>query len=187
MNSVGTSLQRVEGIDKLTGESKYIDDIQFRRLMHKTVKKVLEDIDHFKFNTALAALMALTNDMAIHLENKSVNRATWNECVAKLLLMLAPIAPHLSEELWEQTGHPGSIHSQTLPSWDPDLTHDETITLVIQVNGKVRDRITTSVDISQSEAEEMALSSDRIRQHLENYEIRKIIFVPGRLMNIVAS
>ena len=133
--------------------------------MQKTGKKVLEDVDHFKFNTALAALMALTNEMAIHLENKSVQRATWNECVTKLLLMLAPIAPHLSEELWEQTGHSESIHIQTLPSWDPNLVHDETITLVIQINGKIRDRIITSVDISQSEAEEMALSNDRIRQH----------------------
>jgi leucyl-tRNA synthetase len=101
--------------------------------------------------------------------------------------MLAPIAPHLSEELWEKTGHLESVHNQSLPSWDSDLAYDQTMTLVIQLNGKVRDRITTPIDISQSDAEEIALTSDRIRQHLKNHEIQKIIFVPGRLINVVSS
>jgi leucyl-tRNA synthetase len=167
--------------------TKDTDDIEFQRLVHKTVKKVLDDTENFKFNTALATLMALTNEMAIHWGNNSVRRVTWSDCITKLLLMLAPIAPHLSEELWEKTGHLESVHNQSLPSWDSDLAYDQTMTLVIQLNGKVRDRITTPIDISQSDAEEIALTSDRIRQHLKNHEIQKIIFVPGRLINVVSS
>ena len=163
------------------------NDIEFKRSLHKTVKKVLADIDGFKFNTALAALMSLTNEMANRRENGTANRTTWNESITALLLMLAPIAPHLSEELWEKTGHQGSIHTHSLPSWDPTLAYDETIILVIQINGKVRDRVETTVDITQSEAEKIALSSHRVQQHLENHTIQKIIFVPGRLINVVAS
>jgi leucyl-tRNA synthetase len=167
--------------------SEDTDDTEFQSLMHKTVKKVLEDTGNFKFNTALASLMTLTNEMSSRWEDGSVKRDTWNDCITKLLLMLAPIAPHITEELWEKTGHVGSIHTQASPSWDSSLAYDKTITLVVQVNGKVRDRIITPVDISQPAAEKIAFSSNRIKQHLENHEVQKIIFVPGRLINVVTS
>ena len=166
---------------------EFVDDIEFQRSLNKTIKKVREDVAEFKFNTALASLMSLTNDMAHHWDNGTVNLTTWNDSVTAILLLLAPIAPHISEELWEKTGHVTSIHTEGLPNWDSALAYDETITLVLQINGKVRDRVMTTVDITQSEAEELALASYRVQQHLENRTIKNIIFVPGRLVNIVIS
>ena len=166
---------------------EFVDDIEFQRSLNKTIKKVREDVAEFKFNTALASLMSLTNDMAHHWDKGTVNLTTWNDSVTAILLLLAPIAPHISEELWEKTGHVASIHTEGLPNWDSALAYDETITLVLQINGKVRDRVMTTVDITQSEAEELALASYRVQQHLENRTIKNIIFVPGRLVNIVIS
>ena len=110
------------------------------RVLHQTMRKCHGDLDRFKFNTAIAALMELVNHMSKVWAEATVDPDTWRECIEKFLLMLAPIAPHISEELWERTGHTYSIHQQRYPEWDEALAADETITLVVQVNGRVRDR-----------------------------------------------
>ena len=102
-----------------------------------------------------------------------------------LLLLLAPAAPHLAEELWQRTGYDYSIHNQSWPEWDVELARDEEITLVVQVNGKLRDRITVPVSITEDEARQLVLERERVKAHLEGKKIVKIVYVPGRLVNLV--
>ena len=157
-----------------------------RRTVHKTIRKVTEDVERFKFNTGLAALMELSNAMNAAWE-RGVDADTWGDAVAKLLLLAAPMAPHITEELWERTGHEYSIHQQLLPEWDPELAADEVFTLVVQVNGRLRDRIQAPADISEEAAKELALGSDVVEPHLEGKTVAKVIYVPGKLVNIVAK
>jgi len=158
---------------------------ELRRLTHKTIKKVTEDFEKFRFNTMLAFLMEYTNYLVKLKEGRIVDNAAWREAIDTLLLLLAPSVPHLAEELWERTGHKYSIHNQSFPSWDENLVVEEQITLVIQVNGKLRDRVTAPASIGESEARELALTSERVRAHTDGKKIKDVIYVPGRLVNIV--
>jgi leucyl-tRNA synthetase len=155
------------------------------RRTHQTVKKVSSDIERFRFNTMLAALMEFTNHLTDVREAGSVAPDSWNSAISTLLKLLAPTAPHLAEELWQKTGGQYSIHNQSWPSWDEALARDEEIILVVQVNGKVRDRISVPAPISEEAATGLALGSERIRPFLNNRKPRKVIYVPGKLVNIV--
>ena len=155
------------------------------RILHRTVRKCHGDLDRFKFNTAIASLMELVNHLSRVWAEASVDPDTWRECIEKFLLLLAPIAPHLSEELWERTGHAYSIHQQSFPAWDDALAAEETITLVVQVNGKVRDRIEVPAGIDEPTAHQLALASDKVRPYTEGKVVDKAIYVPGRLVNVV--
>ena len=155
------------------------------RILHQTVRKCHGDLDRFKFNTAIASLMELVNHLSRVWAEASVDPDTWRECIEKFLLLLAPIAPHLSEELWERTGHAYSIHQQSFPAWDDALAAEETITLVVQVNGKVRDRIEVPAGIDEPTAHQLALASDKVRPYTEGKVVDKAIYVPGRLVNVV--
>jgi len=160
---------------------------ELRHLTHKTIKKASEDLEKFRFNTMIAALMEFTNYLAKVKEERSVANSTWKETIDTLLLLLAPSVPHIAEELWERTGHPYSIHNQSFPFWDEKLVAEEQIILVIQVNGKLRDRVEAPVSITESEAKELALSRERVKAHTNSKEIKDIIYVPGRLVNIVVK
>ncbi|MCH2315046.1 MAG: leucine--tRNA ligase [SAR202 cluster bacterium] len=162
-----------------------VRDVQ--RALHKTIKKVSDDMDSFKFNTAIASLMELTNTLTQAWERSDLTSDAWNEAVSNLVAMMAPITPYLSEELWEATGHESSVHTQSWPEWDESLAADETITLVVQVNGRLRDRIEVPVGIEEDTAKETALSSPKIQPHIEGKDVSKVIYVPGRLVNIVAG
>jgi leucyl-tRNA synthetase len=131
--------------------------------------------------------MELTNYLMKVKETGNISDPDWREAADTLLLLLAPTAPHLVEELWERTGHPYSIHNQIWPKWDEELAREEEITLVVQVNGKVRDRITAPASITESEARQAALNSQRIKSFLEGKEVVKIIYVPSRLVNLVVK
>ena len=157
------------------------------RLLHQTVRKCHADLDRFKFNTAIASMMELTNHLNKVWAENSVEPEVWNECIEKLLLMLAPMAPHLTEELWERTGREYSIHQQAFPDWDEDLAADEVFTLVVQVNGKVRDKLEVPVGIPEAEAQELALASPRVQGFLDGKSINKTVYVPGRLVNVVVQ
>ncbi len=156
------------------------------RAVHKTIRSVTDDLDAFKFNTSIAALMKLTNSMSEAWQEGNLDGGTWRGAVDKLLLMLAPMAPHISDELWERVGNPYSVHTQAWPSWDPELAADEVITLVVQVNGKVRDKIEAPADITEDAAKQMALASSRVLAHTVGKAVARVIYVPGRLVNVVA-
>jgi leucyl-tRNA synthetase len=109
----------------------------------------------------------------------------WNEAVEAYIKMMAPVAPHISEELWHLIGKPYSIHSQAWPIFDAAAVAAEEITLVVQVNGKVRDRLVVPVDISEADARSLAMASDIVVKNLGGKPVRQVIYVPGRLINIV--
>jgi leucyl-tRNA synthetase len=160
-------------------KSKLQSKIQnLERLIHKTIKKVTEDIENLRYNTAISSLMILANEMS---KQSTIN----NQQLAILLKLLAPFAPHITEELWHQLGNQDSIHNQSWPKYDPKLVKEEIVTLVIQINGKIRDKIEVKADISEEKAKELAISREKIRKWIEGKEIKKIIFVPGKLINIV--
>ena len=158
-----------------------------RRLLHQTVRKCHNDLDRFKFNTAIAALMEFSNHLNRVWADASIDPGTWRECVEKFLLMLAPIAPHVTEELWERTGREFSIHQQPFPTWDEELAAEDTITLVVQVNGKVRDRLQVPADIQEDDARELALASPRVKSFTGGKQVGKAVYVPGRLVNLVVK
>ena len=158
---------------------------ELQRQLHLTVKAATEDLDNFRFNTMLARLMEFTNHLSRTREAGNVGPTAWNNAIETLLLLIAPPAPHIAEELWQRTGHTGSVHTQSWPTWDEALAASETFTLVVQVNGKLRDRFDVSVDISEAEAKEQALASPRVQPHVEGHTIEQIRYVPRRLVNIV--
>ncbi len=162
-------------------------ELALRRILHKTIKKVSEDLEQFRFNTMIASLMELTNYLDDVRTAKSVCRSVWKEAITSLLLISAPAVPHITEELWERTGHPYSIHQQRFPAWDTQLIIDEQITLVVQVNGKLRDKITVDASISEEDARRTALGLEKIQNFINGKEIMKIIYVSGRLINIVVK
>ena len=157
------------------------------RTVHKAIRRVTEDVERFKFNTALASLMEYTNSLNRAWEQRGIDAESWNDAIGTLLVTMAPLAPHISEELWERTGREYSVHNQRLPEWDPALAADEMITLVVQVNGRVRDRIEAPVDITEDAARELALESDRVKPHMEGKTIARVVYVPGKLVNFVAK
>jgi leucyl-tRNA synthetase len=158
---------------------------QLLRVTHQAIKKVTEDLERFHLNTLVAALMEFTNDLARIKDQYSIDSPVWQRSIDSLLLLLAPIAPHIAEELWTETGHPYSIHNQPFPTWDEELAAEEEFTLVIQVNGKLRDKVTVPVSITEEQARQLALSRERVRARLEDGEIKSVIYVPRRLVNVV--
>jgi leucyl-tRNA synthetase len=159
---------------------------ELSRFTHQTIKRVTEDLERLHFNTMISSLMEFTNYLGKVKESAAVTSPAWEEAINILLRLLAPTAPHLAEELWERTGGEYSIHNQRWPEWDAELARAEEITLVVQVNGKLRDRITVPVSITEDEAKQLALQSQRVKPHLDGKELAKIIYVPGRLINLVA-
>ncbi len=161
------------------------DPAELARRTNRTVKKVTEDLEGFRFNTAIAALMEQTNYLLAI--KGQVGEEEWEDALRTFALVLAPFAPHHAEEMWAAMGEPYSVHEQAWPAWDETLIAAEEITLVVQVNGKLRDRIEVPADITEEAATELALSSERVRLHVEGREIRKSIYVPGRLVNLVVG
>jgi leucyl-tRNA synthetase len=144
-------------------------------------------MESFSFNTMIAALMEYTNYLMKAKESPVVKSEAWQEAIESLLLLLAPSCPHITEELWARTGRPYSIHQQAWPQWDETLAAEELFTLVIQVNGRVRDKTEAPVTISEEEVKDLALASPGVQRHTAGKEIKKVIYVPARLVNVVTQ
>lgn len=155
-----------------------------RRAVNKTLKKVGEDLATFQFNTAVSALMELTNLLQRRREELK-GSAAWEWAVERLILMLAPIAPYMSEELWHRHGRHESVHLQPWPDFDEAWTIDEVATVVIQVNGKLRDRLEVPRGENMESVQEQALASPRVQPYLEGRQVVKVISVPDKLVNFV--
>jgi leucyl-tRNA synthetase len=149
------------------------------RKLHQTIRKVSEDIPRLSYNTAVAAMMEYMNVV------RRGERAPHRDEVLPLIPLVAPFAPHIAEELWEQTGGTGSVFDSAWPSFDPSLATEDNIELVVQVNGKVRTRIIVARDIAEEAALAAALADSTVARFVTGVP-KKIIFVPGRLLNIVA-
>jgi len=148
------------------------------KLLHKTIKKVSEDIEAMRFNTAISAMMILATEME---KIEFIDKSNFK----KFLQILAPFAPHISEDIWHSLGEKKSITLSSWPKWDEKLIKDDEIKIVIQVNGKVRAEIMTSADEKEEEIKSKALSYEKIQKFIENKQIKKIIYVKNRLVNIV--
>ena len=170
-------LEKVWKLQSKIGEQEAVNN-KIKSLIHKTIKKVTEDIENFRFNTAISALMILVNELEKENEIKITDYQL-------LITILSPFAPHITEELWDQLGHKDSIFKEKWPEYNPDLIRDEEIELVVQVNGKVRDRIKISADICEEEAVKLAENSEKVKNFIGNKKIKKIIFIKGKLINIV--
>src|SRR5690606_11176913 len=140
---------------------------QVRRRLHQTIRKVTDDIDRrWQFNTAVSALMTFVNDLQAYADRVPVDRqdgAVWDEAMDALVRMLAPFAPHMAEELWERLGHEESVHLQRWPSYDPEIARDEVVTVVLQVDGRVRDRISVPAGTAEDELRRLALANERVK------------------------
>lgn len=171
-------LKRVWNLFTGSNQSEVDDQILLRKL-NQTIKKVGEDIEEIKFNTAVAALMELLNEMC--------NVECTIKTLKTFLLLLAPFAPHLTEELWEKLGNKFSIHQQSWPEYNPELIAEEVAVIAIQINGKLRG--TTEVQSAkirdQKEIERIAKENDKVKKYLKGQEIKRIVYVPGRLINFV--
>jgi leucyl-tRNA synthetase len=152
------------------------------RTTHRTIKGVTDDMDRFRFNTAISKLMMLTNEMRSALDGGGGARAA----AEALAQMLAPFAPFAAEELWREVlGHEASVHVSSWPAYEPSLAAEETVTLVAQVDGKVRDRIEIEAGASDARCEELAMASERVRRAIDGREIRQVIVRAPRLVNVV--
>jgi leucyl-tRNA synthetase len=165
-----------------TGEG---DPSELPRRTNRLIKKITGDLETFRFNTSIAALMEHTN--YLQAIRGRIGDDEWSDALRSFALVMAPFAPHHAEEIWASVGEEGSVHEQSWPGWDESLIKEEEITLIVQVNGKLRDRLEAPADISEDAAKELALASEKVRPHVEGKEIRKAIYVPGRLVNLVVG
>jgi leucyl-tRNA synthetase len=155
-------------------------DTALKKALHKTIKKVGDDIEGFKFNTAIAALMELTNTCYKY-ENLP------RELLKTFTLLLSPICPHIAEELWSRLGHPETLAYTPWPSYDPALVIDDQITVVVQINGKLRTKLEVARDIDKASLETLALNDPAVLAHLDGKTVQKVVIVPQRLVNLVVS
>jgi len=156
-----------------------------RRWSHKTIQRVTEDMEEFAFNTIIAGLMEFANALQKAKETPVYGTEAWDEAIDTLLLLLAPCCPHIAEELWGRTGRPYSVHQQSWPEFEPELAAEEIVTLVVQVNGKLRARLEVPADIDEETAQQAALADENVQRHIGDKEVRRIVYVPGRLVSIV--
>ena len=170
-------------------------DEEIQKKLHQTVKKVTESIeDDFHFNTAIAAVMELLNDMTTYKQEvidrdniSSESKKIWREVLEKTILLIAPFAPHVADELWAYLGNKTFTFEEEWPKYDEELTKDHTFNLVIQVNGKVRDMVSAQIGISKNDAEKLALESEKAKKFIDGKEVVKVIVVPNKLVNVVVK
>lgn len=170
-------------------------DEEIQKKLHQTVKKVTESIeDDFHFNTAIAAVMELLNDMTTYKQEvidkdniSSESKKIWREVLEKTILLIAPFAPHVADELWAYLGNETFTFEEEWPKYDEELTKDHTFNLVIQVNGKVRDMVSAQIGISKDDAEKLAFESEKAKKFIDGKEVVKVIVVPNKLVNVVVK
>ncbi len=162
----------------LTTEEGYSKELESS--MHKTIKKVTEDIENLKFNTAIAAMMSLLNEIAAR---KSITRGE----MKTLMLLLNPFAPHITEEIWQTQGFGGMLNEQKWPEYDESKCVENTVEIAVQVNGKLKARITVSVDAAKEDAIAQAKEQDNVKASLEGKNLVKEIYVPGKIVNLVVK
>jgi leucyl-tRNA synthetase len=167
----------------LEGDRKFL-----RQKIHKTIKKVTEDVERFHFNTAISAIMELVNEIYVsEVKDRTdeISMRVMREAIETTVLLLSPFVPHFAEELWEALGNRDSIMKNPWPDYDREAVLEEEILIVVQVNGKLRDRITIPASYGEEEVKAWALKSERIQKLIEDKKVKRVILVPQKLVNIV--
>jgi leucyl-tRNA synthetase len=160
---------------------------ELRQAGHRTLKKVTVDLERFAYNTAVAALMEYVNVLTRARQTAVASAEAWSEARRLLTLMLAPLAPHIAEEMWERIGQPYSVHQQAWPIYDEELAAEQMVEVVIQVNGRVREHMVVPAGLAIDEVEREALALPKIRALMDGRTIRKVVVVPDRLVNVVVG
>jgi len=182
--------------------------------LNQTIKKVLDDLEAFQFNTAIAALMEFLNDLTEYRSQLTANSSqpptdprspttdnrppatghrpptpdpVFGFALGRLIYLLAPFTPHLAEELWRQTGHTDSILDQSLPDYDPAAVLFDQVEIPVQVNGKLRSRLLVTRGLPEEEIRKLALADTRIQEYTKGQNVMKVIYIPNRLVNVVVS
>lgn len=173
--------------NKTTGEADPEQVRELERKLHQTILKVTDDLSNFRFNTAIAALMEL-NNMLVRLKDTAVSgSAVWEESIDAMLLMMAPIFPHISEELWQRRGHGTSVHLQSWPQGNVEKSRASEVAVVIQINGKVREKLVVPLDTPAETIQSEALALESVRKWIDGKGVRKVVVVPNKLVNIVVG
>jgi leucyl-tRNA synthetase len=162
-------------------------DPDLEKKLHKTIKLVTQRIEGFKFNTMISALMEFVNVMYANFLSGDWDNQSYHSCLETFLILLAPSAPYISDYLWKQTRHAGSVHEQAWPEWNENLIVDQFVKIAVQINGKFRDLIEVPIDESEQLVFEAALDRERIKQHLSGETVLKKHYVPGRVINLVTK
>ncbi|ACD95832.1 leucine--tRNA ligase [Trichlorobacter lovleyi] len=185
---VHEQLEAVAAAPALDPSALSDEERTLRRAVHKTLKKVTEDIDErFHFNTAIAAVMELMNTLQGARLNTPQAAAVMKEALELVVIMLAPFVPHITEELWQLLGHTTPLSATTWPAWDSEAVLDEELLVVVQVNGKLRSKLSVAVGIDEEAIKQLALADDKVKVFTDGLQIRKVIYVPGKLVNIVVG
>lgn len=180
LNRVWTLTQQFLTSDKQSSKN----DQAVKRIQNQTVKKVTDDIHRLSFNTGIAALMEYTNEL-YKLKNDGFSKETWHDALSSMAQMLSPFAPHIAEELWSQLGHNDLVQNTMWPVWDEAFITSDTMTIAVQVNGKLRGEITVATDAGEDKIKTLALQQENVARYVDG-EPKKVIYVPGRLVSIVA-
>jgi leucyl-tRNA synthetase len=165
--------------------TKLCHDPQLEHLLHKTIRRVTERIGGFRFNTMVSTLMEFVNALSDRQHEGTWHTAEYASALETLLVLLAPVIPHITEELWQLTGHSGSVHQQSWPGFDSGLAVEDITQVPVTVDGKVREVLSIPVDASEAEAQEQAVAQAHVQQFLEGREVAKVVYVPGKILNIV--
>jgi leucyl-tRNA synthetase len=169
------------------GEPDWPDDLELARLTHRTTAGVTDDLERFRFNTAISKLMVLSNGLADAVRTGRGSTAQRRTAAERLVLLLAPLAPFVTEELWRALGNSNSVHQTSWPSFDPNLVRAERATLIVQIDGKVRDRIEVAPDATEDELRDLAMASERVRTALGDRQVARVVAVPPKLVNLVTA
>ncbi|NKB89864.1 MAG: leucine--tRNA ligase [Acidobacteria bacterium] len=182
MQGVARWLQDVWAIGTTppTGPGDPEQEAMIERRLHQTIEQVERGLEEFSFNTAIAALMAFRNDLRAALREDHLGDDAWRATMDVMVRLLGPFAPHTAEELWERLGGDFSVHAQEWPAYDPEKAAEDTVTLVVLVNGKVRDRVDVAADVGQDEARTLGLATEGARRYIGDSGPRKVIFIPAR-------
>jgi len=181
-------LELVKGAGSVVTASLTAEERVLRRSVHKTIRKVTEDIEErFHFNTAIAAIMELLNTLQSTELNTTQFGPVMKEALESMVLLLAPFVPHIAEELWQSLGHAEHISSAAWPEYDRSAVVDEEVLVVVQVNGKLRSKLMVAAGTDEDALKTLALGDEKVQPFLENVQVRKVICVPGKLVNIVVG
>jgi leucyl-tRNA synthetase len=177
------------GVDRIKVSQRVPDsaDIEVEKGTHRLIARVTDDFERWSYNTAVAALMQFVNELYRYAQGEEgARRETLDFAFDTLLLLMAPMAPHITAELWERRhGHGTTVHDQAWPQADPALLKVDTVTMVVQVNGRLRDRFQVAVEISDDEATALALASPKVTEYLHGAAPKKVVVLPPKLVNVV--
>jgi len=185
LNRVWRLVETIQRMDPRGGETERA--VELDRQRHYAVKMATQDLNRFQFNTSISRIMELVNAMYLYIQDiepEEQNREILLDVLEILIQLLSPFAPHLGEELWHRTGHEKSVFDSPWPEWDEEKLRTEKVTMVVQVNGKLRSRVEVGVDSDEETVKSAALGDSRVRKYTEGKEIVKVVVVKNKLVSI---